>query len=716
MSYFVKNKYLTILLFSFFIVSCDKFGEKPKANDGVINLSEYDFSENEIVKLDGDWEFYYNQLLAPKDFEKNHEYTFQEFPKDWNKYTINEEKITGRGYGTYRLKIIPNNKDSLYILRIGRIDVSYNLFANDKLIASAGVVADNKEENKPEWVVQTVEIGTRDTIELVLQIANFRHKKGGAKASLEITTLSKMIKSQERSFAFDFFLIGLILIMALYHFALFYLRHVDKSTLYFSLMLIWVILHLLMDEHLVIKFFFPNFNWELSLKINFLANFARIYFLTLFLYSTFKNQFSNLFVKVLSIIVITASVLIIITPASIYTHILPVFIITVIITLPYIIFVIIKSVFLKKEGSILALIGMTALLGTAINDILYNELIINTGYWVPYGLAIFILLHSIMISVRFTKAMNSVEKMSAELLDLNKNLEDKVKSRTQEIEQQKEELATQAESLLQANISVNTQKEKLEESHKQITDSINYASKIQQALLPANELFEQNFKEYFIFYRPKAVVSGDFYYLKKINEYIIIGVADCTGHGVPGAFVSMLGIAFLNEIIGKKNIKSAAAILEDLRNYVTNSLKHDTQSAISDGMDIALSVINTKTNDLEYAGANNPMYIIRNNKILKFKPTRNPIGSYVKIEAFKNNKIQILPNDNIYMFTDGFIDQFGGNKDEYEKFYISQFDKLLLSINEMSFEKQRKILEKRIKEWQGENKQIDDMLIIGVKV
>ncbi len=283
----------------------------------------------------------------------------------------------------------------------------------------------------------------------------------------------------------------------------------------------------------------------------------------------------------------------------------------------------------------------------------------------------------------------------------NKELEEQVAIRTHEITLKNKEL--------------NYQKEKIEESHQNITDSINYASRIQQALLPSDKLLSDNLASHFILFKPKDIVSGDFYYFKKINQYIIVAVADCTGHGVPGAFVSMLGISFLNEIIRKKEVKSASEILENLRTQVKTSLnKEDTKNSNSDGMDIALCVIDTETNELQFSGAYNPLIIIRNNELIKIKGTRSPIGAYIKEQKFINEKIQLHKNDIIYMFSDGYADQFGGK--DYKKFSIKKLRDLLMSIHKENIDEQKTILNKTIEDWKAGSYQIDDILIMGVKV
>ena len=290
--------------------------------------------------------------------------------------------------------------------------------------------------------------------------------------------------------------------------------------------------------------------------------------------------------------------------------------------------------------------------------------------------------------------LSSQIAVSLENAQLYENMETKVISRTAQLQQAKDEI---------------------EYAHKHITDSINYAKRIQDAILPTGELFEKYFADFFVLFKPRDIVSGDFYWTKKANNYLIFAAADCTGHGVPGAFLSMLGISFLNEIARMEEIKTSAQMLEELRFRVKISL-HQTgnKTESKDGMDIALCVINTKTNVLQYAGAYNPLYIIRNNKLIETKATRSPIGIFIKEKPFVNNEIQLQENDIIYIFSDGFIDQFG--EENGRKFTSKKFKALLLSNAYKPMPEQQQILDREFENWRGNVKQIDDVLVVGVKV
>ena len=297
-----------------------------------------------------------------------------------------------------------------------------------------------------------------------------------------------------------------------------------------------------------------------------------------------------------------------------------------------------------------------------------------------------------------------------------------MKERTAEIIQQKEEIQAQADNLLQANNEITEkneilrkQKNEIEEKNQHITSSIEYASRIQNAVLPPKELIRKHLPEYFILFKPRDIVSGDFYWLKQIGSHTVYAAADCTGHGVPGAFMSMLGISFLNEIVNKTRFDKPAEILGKLRKKVKSSLRQTGKDNESkDGMDIALCIIDNENMILEYAGAYNPAYIIRKGVLHELKATRNPIGIYLKEKDFENHSFKLEKNDIIYTFSDGYVDQFGG--EDNSKFKTKNFKKLLIEIYDKPMQEQKKILEGVFLKWKGNTEQTDDIIIFGVKV
>ena len=257
---------------------------------------------------------------------------------------------------------------------------------------------------------------------------------------------------------------------------------------------------------------------------------------------------------------------------------------------------------------------------------------------------------------------------------------------------------------------------KVEDQNREITSSIQYARRIQNALLPPNEEMKRLLPSYFILSKPRDIVSGDYYWLASKDEKVIIAVADCTGHGVPGAFMSILGVSFLNEIVNKTVTIRANEILNQLCGQVIKSL-HQTgkKDETRDGMEMGLCVIDFSKNKLQYSGAFRPLYLIRDNELKEFKGDSMPIGIYEEEDqSFSNTEILFQKGDIIYLFTDGYVDQLGGT--ERKTFRSKNFKNLLIDIHNLPMHEQKIVLENNYKEWRGEIDQIDDILIVGIKI
>jgi serine phosphatase RsbU (regulator of sigma subunit) len=265
-----------------------------------------------------------------------------------------------------------------------------------------------------------------------------------------------------------------------------------------------------------------------------------------------------------------------------------------------------------------------------------------------------------------------------------------------------------------ANLIISAQKKILEEKNKDITDSINYARRIQEAILPDKEIKYRIFPDAFVLFQPRDVVSGDFYWFSEKNGKRIIAAADCTGHGVPGAFMSMIGNSFLNEIVNERGITRPSEILNELRHLVIKSLKQKEESGSPrDGMDISLLCFSE--NHVEWAGANNPLWIVHNGNLTAFAPDKQPIGlHHGENLPFTNHKISPEKGSSLYIFSDGYADQFGGAKGK--KFREKQLKELLLSIQMKSMQEQEEVLLSTFQNWKGELEQIDDVLVIGVRI
>ena len=262
---------------------------------------------------------------------------------------------------------------------------------------------------------------------------------------------------------------------------------------------------------------------------------------------------------------------------------------------------------------------------------------------------------------------------------------------------------------------ISEQKDNIEHQQKKLGQSLQYASTIQSALLPDLRYFNKIFTDSFVFFKPRDIVSGDFYWYARKGSRIAVTAADCTGHGVPGAFMSMLGISFLNEIVSKC-IPRANTILNRLRENVMKAL-HQTGDITEnkDGMDIALCVIDLEEMVMEFSGAFNPLYLIRDGELSETRGDKMPIGiNAIVEESFTNHIFNLEKGDLIYLFSDGYPDQFGGSDDK--KFKYKALKNLLVKINKQPMEAQNKELERSFISWKADGEQIDDVLLIGLKI
>jgi serine phosphatase RsbU (regulator of sigma subunit) len=256
----------------------------------------------------------------------------------------------------------------------------------------------------------------------------------------------------------------------------------------------------------------------------------------------------------------------------------------------------------------------------------------------------------------------------------------------------------------------------IEEKNKDITASINYASRIQRAMLPSTADIKGLSSKCFILYLPKDIVSGDFYWFSEIKNKLVLVAGDCTGHGVPGALMSMLGISFLEEIVNEREITESGQILNELRKEVQRALHQKGASEeAKDGMDIELCVIDRSKKTIQYSGAYNSLYLIRNGELIEYQADRMPIGIFdLSGKSFTSQDISYLTGDIIYMFSDGYADQFGGPNSK--KFKYSALKELLIKIYGLPLKEQKKRLESEFLKWKGENPQTDDVLIMGLRL
>jgi signal transduction histidine kinase len=436
----MKTVTVFLLLFlQLLITSCKTDSVIPKiyAEKGYINIETIDFNETAYVELNGEWEFYYQQIIYPNKTQKNNtlkpEYIY--VPKSWNGSIIKSGEINGLNYASYRLKVKFKHKNMKLALYLPEQATAYDLYVDGRFIASQGRFGRNKQNSIPEYKSQIVNYQNKDyESEIVFHVSNFHHRKGGLWEKILIGSEKSILELWMRRNAVTFFLMGSIFIMALYHLGLFVMRKKDKTPLYFSFFCFLIFLRLLFENEQPIHIFSSDIPWPVFIRTIYITLYLALPFLVFFIKESFPfdtQKNINKFVVIVSVLFVISNLIL---PVRIGTYfILPYQIIAVAVSM-YLFVVLIRAVVKKREGAIIMLSGFLVLFMTAINDILHANIIIQTRHFIHHGMFIFILAQSYLLSHKFAKSFRISEKLRLELDEYSFNLTKMVKRRTSELE------------------------------------------------------------------------------------------------------------------------------------------------------------------------------------------------------------------------------------------------------------------------------------------
>lgn len=711
--------HILILFIVLLCVSCsDSQKRKPETEKGFLDLSSWNFEKDGLVNLDGKWEFYWGKLLEPKDFELydsiKAEYIY--VPGGWARQE--EKSYPKLGYATYRLKIRVPDKHSDYNFIFMSIFASAKLWVNGSLCFEKGKVASTKEQSEPAFITEFYSPinydNNRDTLDIILQVADFDYggPAGGLRRKVVFGPVAQINSERLKTGSINALLIGISLLMALYHIFLFVYRRNEFSYLVFALLCIVLAFWTVYSSGI----FSELFSYAGYLRFGSIGPSFFSPLLVLFYYCIYREEVHKKAVIAFLFIGMVFWLIYLTSSTMTMSRILTIYLLNIVIPPAYVLcYSLVKALLRRRQGSVLSLFGLIIMYSTVIHDaLLANGSISGFGHYISsQGFVALIIIQSLVLAQMFSSTYRKN-------VSLNVNLEKIVKERTRIIDEQKTALEKQNLDVLRQKEEIEAQRDHLFIQKEEITDSLNYAKRIQSAMLPPERYISELLIENFVFYKPREIVSGDFYWIKQVNQYIILSVADCTGHGVPGALMSMLGITNLNEIVQRREITQANQVLNELRKRVKVALRqHGQPDESKDGMDIALCVLDLKNMEMQFSGAYMPLYIIRDvnevPKLNEFKADPMPIGYYQgKDKPFTNHVIKLEPGDSLYMFTDGFVDQKGGR--ENKKYMSSRFKKLLLRIQDELMHDQQKTLEKELINWKGNNPQVDDILVIGVRV
>ncbi|MFB5652197.1 7TM diverse intracellular signaling domain-containing protein [Leptospira wolffii] len=397
----------------------------PRAQEGVLDLRDWNFAEDGIVKLDGEWKFQWMKLSQSKpDAEATaNDGIFTTVPGNWNQIhdLAGMRPLQAYGYGTYTLKILFAPGQGRLTLHFQDSGTASAIYLDGKKIGGNGVVGTDSNSSRPQYLPLYIPIGQPDK-ETILQVevSNFHHYKGGLWASLQLGTENALGTYREDANSSEMFLFGSIIIMALYHFGLYSLRRRDLTGLYFGIFCTTICLRIFVTGERYLIYKFPNLPWEFFNKLEYLSLYVAVPFFVLYLDALFPNAFSDKIRKFSLWFHGILSLLVIVTPASIYSHSLIPFQLSMLLHIVWMVYVLIRLVRTGADGALMALSGVLALTITAINDILYSQALLNFGYYLPLGLFVFIFAQSYLLSFRFSQAFLYIERLSDNLLEVNK--------------------------------------------------------------------------------------------------------------------------------------------------------------------------------------------------------------------------------------------------------------------------------------------------------
>nr|MCU0393334.1 SpoIIE family protein phosphatase [Thermoflexibacter sp.] len=496
-------------------------------------------------------------------------------------------------------------------------------------------------------------------------------------------------------------------------------RKKNISTLYFSIYCFIIGIRILVIDDYYLTDLFPSAPFELGNKLSYLTFYLGVPSLAIFVHSLYPEDFSKYVVRAYMFLGGVFSLIVLFSKSIFYAEFLIYYQLATLLIILYSIYFIVLILLRKREGSMTFTIGILTIFITATNDILYTNLLIQTANIIPFGLFVFIFSQTLILSKKFSLAFNRVEELSEALQKNNDQLEEIVGQRTAELNELNLALAQNLEELRSNIDMINAQNKEIKAQHHSITSSINYAKNIQSNILPDFQHIQAHFPDSFLIFRAKDIVSGDFYYFNQKQNKFVLAAVDCTGHGVPGAFMSLIGYEILTEIIEHYHLMEPSHILKRLHLGIKKLLKQGESTSNSrDGMDIALVVIDMEKKELLFAGAKTPLVYIENGKMKMIDGDNLHIGGINSKDSIEFQQTTLpfgdKENFSFYLFSDGYQDQFGGEQNK--KLMKRHFRELLFQLHAMPMKEQGDLLLEWHEAWKGNIAQTDDILVMGLRL
>ncbi|MFW6364075.1 MAG: SpoIIE family protein phosphatase [Spirochaeta sp.] len=664
----------------------------PMGSAGILDARGWNPREDGVLNLNGEWEFYWNEFVIP-DHHPGNTQPGDERPTEiipqpglWNHLDIPGVYFSPKGYATLRLRLLVDDEwpETLgfYIMEVSN---SLRMYVNGTLVAQAGEPGRTVDHTKHEYRPRIAEFHREgaEELDIVLHIANYIDREGGRKRPLYVGTTHDARLLQHKNIAYEGMIGGALLIIGLYNFVLFLVRREERLPLAFAFVCIVFAADVLFGGERTILMLldipFTTFG-----KIWFLQYYFMPVSMTLFIHYLFPGDSRPYFWRGLCAFALLYSLLTWLLPFSEVIDLLPVYHIASLSSLVYMTYIMVTALRHKREHSIPFTIAGILTIGTAVNDLLYAENIIVSVYLSSVGILGFAAAISGMISQRFSQTFAHEEEMAVNLRRYSNNLEELVAERTSAIEAKNRELE----------------------------DGIAYAKLIQSSVLPTASEIDAIAPDSFIIFHPRDIVGGDFYWASSTGSSSgWIAVGDCTGHGVPGALMVMLSISMLGRgVASMANRPDPSNVLSELHHGVRTSMP---RSKTHDGLDIGL--IHYNNGKVLFAGAHMGLYVLRNTGVEYIPGSRKGAG-YARTPLnyeFTSTAVQLNPGDSLYLLSDGFLDQHGGERDF--PFGKRRFRHLLNSLAEVPFSRHRDALLQALNEYRRDRPQRDDIVVAGIQ-
>ena len=704
--------YITFFALFFFFIGlyADPGTDGVIAQKGVLDLRSVNLDTFPPLKLDGEWEFYWNKLLEPDDFHPQ-VYVADAYavvPNYWSKVYINGKNIADTGYATYRLLILTNEPGKVLRLYFFSANSAMRVWWNGEEIGKSGNPAPKnmgyKAGIKP--IIADVRAGYRN--ELIVQIANFSHREGGFFYSPRLGDKDSVLRFLNIGLIISALLFGAALIMAMYNFFIFFMHRRSYAVMSFFIFALLLSLRIFVVDHNFVYSVFPHLSFAWKYRLEYFTFFFIPPSLMFYLYKVTQKDLVakySLFGLLGLSVVFGISLFF---PPIFYTQTMPfyqpVYILTMLISL----YLIYKHLRLGTSGVGILAITFLLMFVLALNDILLYLRIIESVSLMPLIVFVLLLGQSLVLAKIFSDIFNQNEKLKQKLEYQNIHLEDLVKKRTKELEVKSRKLERQ-------NKELESQRQELELKDYIITSSLKYASDIQAAIMPVFGRIGDYF-DYFLLYMPRDIVSGDgFWFSDKNPQYLFVVLFDATGHGVPAAFITIIATYLLNTLIDDKGMVEPNKILESL----DADLKKFLEKQGTEGLDAVVVRIekNKDEPEIKFSGARLDLFYFnsRTKLVTRYRGTRRSLG-YSRVvhnrEVFSNTILTFHRHDVFYLLTDGYIEQVDKDKHRYGS---QRFMELLQKIGAEPMDRQEAILKETLIDFMGDEKQRDDISVIGVK-